>query len=110
VQAYLEAQGYTVRAEVNGCDITAIQNESLIVVELKQRFSTDLLIQATDRQRVADAVYVALPADALGERYGKRRRGIEGLLRRLELGLILVHFDPGPDAPPAGIEVTMHPV
>jgi hypothetical protein len=110
VQAYLAARGYTVRAEVNGCDITAIDGYNLIVVELKQRFSTDLLIQAIDRQRVADTVYVAIPADAVGkDRYGKRWKGIEHLLKRLELGLILVHFAPDTDAPTA-VEVVMHPL
>ena len=111
IQAYLTAQGYTVRAEVNGCDITAVLGDDLIVVELKQRFSTDLLLQATDRQRIADSVYVALPADSVGkDRYGgKRFRGIEHLLKRLELGLILVHFAPDTDAP-TGVEIVMHPI
>lgn len=82
-----------------------------MVVELKQRFSIDLLIQATERQRVAECVYVALPADAMGkERYGgKRWRQIEHLLKRLELGLMLVHFPPDTDAP-ARVEIALHPI
>lgn len=109
---YLCAQGYTVRSEVNGCDITAVQGEDLVVIELKKGFSTDLLIQATERQRIADSVYIAIPAEgslAKAARYDKRRRGIEGLLKRLELGLILVHFPDDADAPPS-VEVVLHPV
>jgi hypothetical protein len=112
VREYLEAQGYTVRSEVNGCDITAVLDDELIVVELKKGFSTDLLIQATERQRIADTVYVALPAEgalAKSSRYDKRRRGIENLLKRLEIGLIVVHFPADPDAPPS-VEVPLHPV
>ena len=40
-----------------------VKGDELIVIELKKGFSTDLLIQATDRQRVTDSVYVALPAE-----------------------------------------------
>ncbi len=107
---YLSAQGYTVRAEVKHCDITATRDESLLIVELKTAFSMDLLIQAMERQSVADAVYVGVPAEgtfAKSSRYDKRRRGIETLLRRLGIGLILVHFGEG-DAPPT-IELALDP-
>jgi hypothetical protein len=112
IQSYLAAQGYTVRSEVNDCDITALDGENLIVIELKKSFSTDLLIQATDRQRIADTVYIALPVEGTHQRkdrYSKRWRGIEHLLKRLELGLILVHFPEDTDAPPV-VEVVFHPV
>lgn len=112
VQDYLEANGYTVRSEVRGCDITALKGDELIVIELKKGFSTDLLIQATDRQRVTDSVYVALPAEgdlARQDRYAKRWRGIEHLLKRLEIGLIVVTFPDDVDAPPI-VEVVLHPV
>ncbi len=112
VQDYLESNGYTVRSEVKGCDITALKDDELIVVELKKGFSTDLLIQATDRQKIADSVYVALPAEGdllRRDRYAKRWRGIEHLLKRLEIGLIVVTFPDDPDAPPI-VEVVLHPV
>lgn len=112
VQRYLEENGYTVRSEVRGCDITAVKGEELIVVELKKGFSTDLLIQATDRQRIADSVYVALPAIgdlAKQDRYSKRWRGIEHLLKRLEIGLIRVIFPERPSASPV-VEIVFHPI
>ena len=112
ISAYLTAQGYTVRSEVNDCDLTAVKDETLVVVELKKQFSVDLLIQATDRQRIADTVYVGLPVEgpiARWGRYDKRWRGIEHILKRLELGLILVHFPQAADLPPT-VEVALHPV
>ena len=112
IQSYLSAQGYTVRSEVNGCDITALDGDQLIVIEMKKSFSTDLLIQATERQRVADSVYVALPVEGSHprlDRYSKRWRGIERLLKRLELGLLLVHFSDDTDAPPT-VELVFHPI
>jgi hypothetical protein len=112
IQDHLEANGYTVRSEVRGCDITALKDDELIVIELKKGFSTDLLIQATDRQKIADSVYVALPAEgdmAKRDRYAKRWRGIEHLLKRLEIGLIVVTFPDDADAPPV-VEIVLHPV
>lgn len=112
IAAYLCAHGYTVRAEVKNCDITAVKNDELIIIELKKGFSTDLLIQATQRQRIADTVYVALPVEGAAqrrERYAARWRGIEHLLKRLEIGLILVSFPSDTDAPPL-VEVVFHPI
>jgi hypothetical protein len=103
IHDYLVAQGYTVRSEVKGCDITATKGDDLIVIELKRGFSTHLLIQATERQRFADSVYVALPRPAGASR--SHWRGVQHLLRRLELGLILVSF-------PAGlpyVDIVFHP-
>lgn len=111
IQSHLTAQGYTVRGEVKGCDITAIKDDELIVIELKRSFSTDLLIQATQRQKAADTVYVALPIEGKTEkreRYSKRWRGIEHLLRRLEIGLILVAF-PEPESEAPKVEIVFQP-
>lgn len=91
VRDYLVGLGYAVQAEVKECDIVATRGDELVVVELKRSLSVDLLLQATERQRVADAVYVALPKPDLWEVRSRWRR-IERLLRQLELGLILVSF------------------
>ena len=61
IRAYLEENGYEVHAEVAGCDVTAVKDGDLIVVELKRAVSLKLLTQAVDRQRAADSVYVAVP-------------------------------------------------
>jgi len=81
--------GYSVRGEVRGCDLTAVRGDELVVVELKTTCNTSLLIQATTRQKAADKVYVALPRPEVSLR-SARWTGILQLLRRLELGLILV--------------------
>jgi len=88
VRALLVAAGYTVRGEVLGCDIAAVRDGALVVVELKRRLGVDLLVQATQRQRACDTVYVALPETVV--RDGRTWRRKEHLLKRLELGLILV--------------------
>ncbi len=105
IRDYLLDQGYTVRSEVRGCDITASRNDELIVIELKRAFSTALLIQATQRQRVTDSVYVALP-EPCGWKRSAHWRHVQHLLRRLELGLIWVAFDKGEPR----VEVVFHPL
>ncbi|MDX1932040.1 MAG: DUF2161 family putative PD-(D/E)XK-type phosphodiesterase [Capsulimonadales bacterium] len=110
VKNYLEGQGYVVRSEVRDCDITAVRGDELIVIELKRGFTIDLLIQAVQRQQAADSVYVAIPfAGRKGERYTRRWRGTEHLLKRLSLGLILVHFSADTGEATA-VEVVFHPI
>lgn len=94
VREFLVAQGYTVRGEVIGCDIAATQNGELVVVELKRAITTGLLMQAAERQKLADAVYVAVSRpEKMGR--GSRWKGLTHLVRRLELGLMVVSFTGG---------------
>jgi hypothetical protein len=104
VKAFLERQGFDVKGEVEGCDVVAVRgDEPPVIVELKLRFTLGLVLQALDRLRIADIVYVAVPAEAV------RRRGIRPLCRRLGLGLLAIHgprgvvdvaVAPGPYRPP----------
>ncbi len=105
IRDYLVAQGYTVRGEVKNCDITATKGDDLVVIELKTRFSTALLVQATQRQRFTDSVYVALPFPDEGI-WSKKWRNIQHLLRRLEIGLIFV--DPSSAGP--SVQIVFHPL
>ena len=100
---YLVAQGYTVRSEVLNCDITAVRGDDLIVIEMKRSFSTALLVQATKRQRITDSVYVAIPRP----KRSQALRDIKHLLRRLEIGLILVSFR---RRKKPTVQVAFHPV
>ncbi len=93
VAEYLRARGYTVRGEIRGVDIVACRDDAVVAVELKRRLTLDLVLQAVERQRTADSVYVALPAASEGPAFRNYRR-VVGLLKRLELGLMLVHFRP----------------
>lgn len=105
IRDFLEARGYAVRAEVHHCDVTATRGDDLIVIELKRRLDLTLLIQAARRQRITDSVYVAVPRP---ENMGRRTRwpDLKRLLRRLELGLILVALD----VDPPRVEVAFHPM
>lgn len=91
VRDYLENLGYQVKGEVKGCDVAALRDGELIVVELKRGFTLELVYQALDRQRVADGVYVAVPLPKRGY-MSPQVRDMQSLCRRLELGLIFVGF------------------
>ncbi|TMV88408.1 hypothetical protein FGG78_17080 [Thioclava sp. BHET1] len=108
VKAYLEAQGYEVKAEIGACDVMAQRGaEPPLVVELKTSFSLALIFQGIARQTLSDHVYLAVPVSS--ERGWKLRyRDITRLCRRLGLGLLAVdvgagkveaHLDPGDYAP-----------
>lgn len=108
VKAYLEGQGYEVKAEVGAADLVAVrENEEPVIVELKTRFSLALFHQAVARQGLTDLVYVAVPRGT-GRGFLKALKENTALCRRLGLGLITVrlrdgfveaHCDPGPYAP-----------
>lgn len=91
VRDFFVDKGYTVRSEVKDCDIVAIKDEELIIIELKKNLSVELLSQAVKRQKSADLVYIAVPKPKklIGN---SKWKDICHLIRRLELGLILVSF------------------
>lgn len=103
IKAWLEANGYRVHAEVNGCDVAAERDGELILIELKRSINLDLVLQVVRRQDADAAVYAAVPAPRTG---GKRWRECRRLLKRLEAGLILVYLD---SALPR-VELAFHPV
>jgi len=105
VRIYLEKQGYNVQGEVLACDIAAKRDDELIVVELKTQFNLSLVFQAITRQEAADSVYVAIPVTT-GKKYPANFKGICKLLKRLEVGLILVYFLKRSKR----VEVVLHPV
>lgn len=113
VKRFLEARGFDVKAEVQGCDVVARSpdpNAPPLIVELKTAFSLDLVLQGIDRQKIADDVYLAVPTPdtpAKRRNWRSRRRALIRLCRRLELGLLLV-APANPDADRA-IEVVLDP-
>ena len=91
VKRFLEAAGFRVKGEVHGCDIVAVhdnENLRLAIVELKLGFSLDLLLQAMDRMRVADEVWLAVPATKRGRDRDPR---VHRLCRSLGFGLMAVN-------------------
>jgi hypothetical protein len=101
VRDFLVAQGFEVRGEVKRCDLVGSKGDELVVVELKLRFSVELLAQATDRLRITDSVYVAIPKSVYDGR-SKKWRGRLKLLRRLEVGLLVV-------ATEGDVQAVLHP-
>ena len=108
VKAYLEGQGFEVKAEVGAADVVACRpEEDPLIVELKTGFSLTLFHQAVQRQAVSEAVYLAVPRGR-GRGFAKSLRNNVGLARRLGLGVITVrlsdgfvevHCDPAPFRP-----------
>jgi hypothetical protein len=103
---YLARLGYTVRSEVKDCDIAAVKDDELLIIELKKTLNLALVVQGVRRQRLTDSVYVAIPRPSNKWKWTKESRGAQHLLHRLELGLILVSLDKG--RPP--VEVVFHPL
>lgn len=108
IKAFLEGQGFTVKAEVGAADVVACRDgDDPVIVELKTGFSLTLVHQAVARQAITDAVYIAAPRNT-GRRFLTALKQMKTLCRRLGLGLITVrmkdglvevHCDPAPYAP-----------
>ena len=89
VREFLIDCGYEVQAEVCHCDVCGRKDDQVVVVELKRGLTIELLIQATQRQRIADCVYIAFPKPKK-MMFTKKWSNIMHLIKRLELGLLLV--------------------
>ncbi len=86
IKAFLETRGFSVKAEVKGCDVMAVKaGAALVIVELKTKLTLQLFYQAVDRLALTDCVYIAIarPKRAVPREAVK-------LTRRLGLGLIVV--------------------
>src|SRR3546814_5875399 len=91
-RAFLEGQGYAVKAEIRGCDLVARRGEEPpVIVELKKAFNLALLLQGVDRLAVSDQVYLAFAAPTRAAAWRRDRRAIVKLCRWLGLGLLAVH-------------------
>jgi hypothetical protein len=108
VKHFLEAAGFRVKGEVNGCDVVAVRDgepHRLVVVEMKLGFNLNLLLQATDRMRAADEVWLVVPATRRGRDRDPRAHR---LCRLLGFGLMAINAardrvevlaEPGPYRP-----------
>src|SRR5690625_667670 len=86
VQHYFQSLGYRVQAEVNDCDVVALKDDSLIIIELKLNLNITLLMQAANRQKLTPDVYIAIPRPKSSLRR-RRWRDLVHLIRRVEFGL-----------------------
>lgn len=104
IRAFLEEEGYQVQAEVKHCDIAAVKDGQLVVVELKKAFNLKLVYQALERQSLTEQVFVAIPRPKKGHRE-KAWKDMLRLLKRLELGLLMVALD----SPLQTVDVVLEP-
>ncbi len=89
LKAYLTAQGYEVKGEIESCDVTAVRgDEAPLVIELKLNLNISLLFQATDRLALTPHVYIGVPLSC--PMLTKKRKAVIKLLRMLGLGLISI--------------------
>lgn len=108
IKAFLEGQDYDVKAEVAAADVVACRpGEDPLIVELKTTFSLALIHQGIERQKITDAVYIAVPRGT-GKGFRGSLKSMKALCRRLGLGLLTVrmkdgwvepHVDPAPYQP-----------
>ncbi|WP_188660987.1 DUF2161 family putative PD-(D/E)XK-type phosphodiesterase [Sphingomonas metalli] len=90
IKRFLERHGFEVKGEICGCDIVGLapgEPPLVVVTELKLSFSLELLLQAVERTRSSDIVYVAVPATRRGRDQDRR---VHRLCRLLGLGLLAV--------------------
>ena len=90
VKMFFESQGYEVKSEIYGCDVVAIKdNNPIAIIELKTRFSLELVLQGVERLSVSGIIYLAIlkePRSSLKKRLNK----IITLCRILGFGILLV--------------------
>jgi hypothetical protein len=92
VKRFLEKLGFTVKGEVGGCDLVALNGDDppvVVIGELKLAFNLELILQAVDRAGAADEVWVAARLSVRGKgREGDAR--YRNLCRRLGFGMLAV--------------------
>jgi hypothetical protein len=93
VKAFLEGLGYACKGEIGGCDVVGLAGgdpQVVVIAELKATFNLELLLQAVDRARAGDEIWLAAKLARKG-RHGDRR--FRDLCRRLGFGMLGVGDD-----------------
>ena len=90
LKQFYEQLGYSVEGEVKDCDVLVKAGEDFLAVELKKDLNLKVILQAVNRQKLFDLVYIAVPMQKIKP---KSRNYLDKLhlLRRLGIGLLLVH-------------------
>lgn len=101
VKKFFVSKGYIVNGEVKNCDVVAVKEKELIIVELKLKFNLNLVYQALERQKITDDVFVAIPRLKNFKKY----KNIIKLLKSLNLGLIVVAME----SPLKTVEIIIYP-
>jgi hypothetical protein len=104
VKTFMEAMGFDVKGEVNGCDLLGLKDGEppvLVVCELKLSFNLELVLQGVDRAAACDEVWLAARLSKVGKGREHDAR-YRNLCRRLAFGLLGV-------APNGSVEVIVEP-
>lgn len=92
IKRFLETAGYSVKGEIQGCDIVALSDGEpplVVICELKLSFNLELVLQAVDRAAASDEVWLAARVSAKGKGRESDRR-FRDLCRRLGFGMLAV--------------------
>ena len=95
VKRHLESLGLEVKGEVCGCDLVALSDgspELVVIGEMKQSFTLELVLQAVDRTSACDEVWLAVAASKRGRGRENDTR-VKKLCRFLGFGLLAVAAD-----------------
>ncbi|RWE96295.1 DUF2161 family putative PD-(D/E)XK-type phosphodiesterase [Mesorhizobium sp.] len=90
VKRFLESLEFTVKGEVDGCDIVGLRDGEppvVVICELKLQFNLELILQGVDRAASCDEVWLAARMSARGKGREHDRR-FRALCRRLGFGLL----------------------
>jgi len=108
VKRFLEAQGFSVKGEVCGCDLVALRGDEpprVVIGELKLAFNLELVLQGVNRIAACDEIWLAVRASWRRGRESDPR--VRKLCRFLGFGLLGVFpndrvevlVEPGPWRP-----------
>lgn len=90
LKTFLEGLGYSVKGEVNGCDLLGVKEGDppvLVVCEMKLSFNLELVLQGVDRATACDEVWLAARLSKAGK--GRERDArYRNLCKRLGFGLL----------------------
>ena len=92
IKLHLERLGLEVKGEVCGCDLVALSDgspELVVIGEMKQSFTLELVLQGVDRMSVCDEVWLAVGASKRGRGRENDAR-VKKLCRFLGFGLLTV--------------------
>jgi hypothetical protein len=92
LKAFMEGAGYSVKGEVNGCDLVGVRDGDppvIVVCEMKLTFNLELVMQGVNRASLCDEVWLAARTSKTG-RGREHDARFRNLCRRLGFGLIAV--------------------
>ncbi|HWV19677.1 MAG TPA: DUF2161 family putative PD-(D/E)XK-type phosphodiesterase [Devosia sp.] len=92
LKAFMESAGYTVKGEINDCDLVGVKDGDppvVIVCEMKLAFNLELVMQGVNRAAICDEVWLAARTSKTG-RGREHDARFRNLCRRLGFGLLAV--------------------